>query len=84
MNEKTKNRADDTMPQVSDTHRIRGGYPPARRSLYSRIFEQHPNVMRVVVAGAAIGAAAFVLRRAGFSTGDWPGRRSARLASLDE
>ena len=84
MNEKTRNRVDDSMPHAADTHRIRGGYPPPRRSLYNRIFEEHPNVMRVVLAGAALGAAAFVLRRAGFSTGDWPGRRSARLASLDE
>lgn len=84
MNEKKRNSADDNMPQESGTHRVRGGYASARRSVCGRIFEEHPTVMRVVVAGAALGAAAFVLRRAGLSTGDWPGRRSARLASPDE
>ena len=77
-------RTGDNMFQASDTHRVRGGYPAARSSLYTRVFEQHPNVKRLAIAGAAIGVVALVMQRQRFSSSDWHGRRSARLASTEE
>lgn len=56
-------RTPDNFDRPSATHRVRGGYRAFRRSLYTRLFEQHPNLRRAVAAGLAMGAAALLVRR---------------------